>query len=155
MNFVSCLTAASTPSPSTIQGPLPCNALRRHQLFHWLQYTFCVLPPTEASARVSTSLSASFSSPPSPTLVPARRGLRSVHDCAFRVIAPHTMPSMYSVGKSGCRIVTKISQPLLPIVCSLHSPCTSVCRLRAIFSFGHLEIPSAATFCTPGICFAS
>ena len=27
--------------------------------------------------------------------------------------------------------------------------------LRAIFSFGDLEIPSATTFCTPGICFAA
>ena len=145
MNFVSCLTAASTPSPSTIQGPLPCNALRRHQLFHWLQYTFCVLPPTEASARVSTSLSASFSSPPSPTHVPARR-LR-VHASAFRVIALHTMSSMYSVGKSSCTIVSKNWQPLLLLLCSLHSPCTSVCTLLEIFSFGYLEIPSDTTFC--------
>ena len=122
---------------------------------HWLQYTFCVLPPTEVSARVSTSLSASSPFPPSPTYVPARRRLRTVHDSAFRVIAHQTMSSMYSVGKSDCRIVSKNSQQLLPILVSLHSPCTSVCRLRAIFSFDHLEIMSATTSCTPGICFAS
>ena len=61
---------------------------------------------------------------------------------------------MYSVVKLSFRIVLN-SQPRLPILCSLHSPCTSDCRLRAIFSFGHLEIPSSTTFCTPGICFVA
>ena len=94
---VSSFTAAPTPFPHTSQGPFPSNALRRHQVVHRLQYVFCVLPLTEASARFSTSLCASFSSSPSPTYVPARRGLRRVHDSVFRVIAPHTMFSMYSV----------------------------------------------------------
>ena len=154
MNFVSSLTATSTPSPSTSNAPFPSDALRRHQVFHLLQYTFCVLPPTDASARVSTTLSASLSSPPPLTYVPARRGFRSVHDSAFRVIASHTMSPMYSVAKSGCGIVSKNSQPLLPILRSLYplvrasagcgrSFLLAVWKFRPV-SYTHLTLPTKA-----------
>ena len=152
MNFVSSSTAASTPPRTTSEGPFPSNSLRRHQVFHWLQYTFCVLPPPKPALR-------------SPPVCPPRYYslllqhmllLGGVCD-VFMILhfVSLTTSSMYSVGKSGCRIVSKNLQQLLPILVSLHSPCTSVCRLRAIFSFDHLEIMSATTSCTPGICFAS
>ena len=146
----------STPSPSASHGLFPSIALRRHQVCHLFQYNACGLPPTEASASVSTSLPTSSSFPPSPVCVPARWGLRGVHGSAFRVIASHIMSSMYPVGKFGCRIVSKDARPPSPIFCSLHCPCTRVCNFWAISVFGHLEMPSAnTTFCRPGICFAS
>ena len=96
-NFVNSFTAASTPLPSASHGRFPSIALRRHQVCRWFPYTVCVLPPTEASASVSTSLSTSSSFPPSPVYVPTRWGLRGVvHASAFRVIASHIMSSMHS-----------------------------------------------------------
>ena len=132
---------------------MPYVALMRHQLCHFDQYTFCVLPPTEASASVSTSLSTSSAFPPSPACVPAWRGghiftflhfisLRSIpHQCTHREIR---VVALY-----------KNKRGQSPMSSPLHSPVTNDRRLLAISSFGHLEIPSAITFCTPGIYFAT
>ena len=133
MNFVSSLTDASTPSPSTSHGPFPSNALRRHQVFHWLQY------PSAYSPAPTPALGSPPVGPPRshPVLLQHMFLLGGVCD-VFMVL--HFVSLLlnvmrYSVGKSGSRIVSKNSQPLQFILCSLHSPCTSDCRLRAIFSF--------------------
>ena len=153
MNFFSSLTAASTPSPSTSQALFPSSVRRRHQVCHLIQYTFCVLPHTEASARVSTNLSTSSSFPLHPFVLGGI--VRCVHGSAFRVIASHIVSSMYSIRKF------RLSKCLEELATTVLYPALSIALVRVSAGFVgsflwtiSTSIPFATTFCTPRICFA-